>query len=235
MHKIQLSPEIVERSHRHRGRKHILENIDPLKTALVVVDMQIGFMAPGGPLEIPFTRDIVGNINQLSAAMREAGGLNVFLRFTFDENEPLNWSFWYDIVSSPEAKENSRKTFSRDSPKFQLWPELDVRQQDIVLDKTRFSGFVPGTCALDDLLRERDIDTIIVTGTMTNCCSESTARDAAQRNYKVIFVADGNATLTDEEHNATLNNMQSLFGDVMMTDKILSVIAARRAESALEN
>ncbi len=230
MHKIQLSADIVERSRRHRGREHILEHIDPARTAHIVVDLQVGFVAPGAVLEIPFTRDIIGNVNRLSTAVRDGGGLNVFLRFTFDENEAQNWSFWYDVVSGPEAKEGSRKAFSPGSPDFELWPGLDVRPQDLVLNKTRFSGFVPGTCALDELLRERGIDTVIISGTMTNCCSESTARDAMQRNYKVIFVADGNATLTDDEHNATLNNMLALFADVMTTDKVLSVIAANRAK-----
>jgi ureidoacrylate peracid hydrolase len=52
-------------------------------------------------------------------------------------------------------------------------------------------------------------------------CCESTARDAMQMNYKVIFVADGNATNTDAEHNATLSNMVRLFADVMMTEELL--------------
>ncbi|HCP79894.1 MAG TPA: cysteine hydrolase, partial [Pusillimonas sp.] len=59
----------------------------------------------------------------------------------------------------------------------------------------------------------------------TNCCSESTARDAQQLNYQVVFLADANATLTDEEHNATLNNVQTLFGDVVMADDVSSLWA----------
>ncbi|CAM5493946.1 cysteine hydrolase family protein [Eoetvoesiella caeni] len=225
MHNIKLSPEIIERSRQHRGREHLFQGIDPAKTAHLIVDMQVGFLAPGAAVEIPMAREIVGNVNKTSALVRDAGGLNVYLRYTYDENEPVNWSFWYDVISSPEAKERSRGAFTRGADGFEIWPGMDVQPQDEILDKTRFSGFVPGTCDLDSLLEKRGIETVIVSGTMTNCCSESTARDAAQRNYKVIFMADGNATLTDDEHNATLNNMQALFAEVMTVDQLAALLA----------
>jgi len=92
------------------------------------------------------------------------------------------------------------------------------------VNKGRFAAFIPGTCDLHGILQSRDIDTLVVTGTLTNCCCESTARDAMQLNYKVIFVSDANATLTDAEHNATLNNMCALFADVMSTDEVLGAL-----------
>jgi ureidoacrylate peracid hydrolase len=55
-------------------------------------------------------------------------------------------------------------------------------------------------------------------------CCESTARDAMQMNYKVIFLADGNAAFTDAEHNATLNNMAGLFADVMTTEEVVAAL-----------
>lgn len=225
MHNIKIAPEIVERSRHHRGRERLFKSLAPQRCAHLIVDMQGGFLAPGAALEVPFAREIVDDINRCSQAVREAGGLNVFLRYTYDENEPNSWSFWYDVISSPEAKESSRQAFTRGSELFQLWPELDVQEQDLVVDKTRFSAFVPGTCELDALLRERGIDTVIISGTLSNCCCESTARDAAQRNYQVIFLADASATLTDEEHNATLNNIQSLFGEVLTTEACCALLA----------
>ena len=77
---------------------------------------------------------------------------------------------------------------------------------------------------MHQILQDRGIDTLIVTGTVTNCCCESTARDAMQLNYKVIFVSDGNAALSDAEHNATLNNMCALFADVMSTEEVVSAL-----------
>ena len=114
------------------------------------------------------------------------------------------------------------------APPWQLWPLLDVQPGDLIVDKTRFSAFIPGTCPLDEMLRARGIDTLIITGTLTNCCCESTARDALQQNYKIIFVADGNAAITDAEHNATLCNMATLFADVMTTAEVLAVIATNK-------
>jgi len=73
-------------------------------------------------------------------------------------------------------------------------------------------------------LQLHHIDTLIITGTLSNCCCESTARDAMQMNYKVIFVSDANAALTDAAHNATLENMATLFADVMSTAEVLTAM-----------
>jgi ureidoacrylate peracid hydrolase len=112
-------------------------------------------------------------------------------------------------------------TFGRGCHGFELWPGLDVAAEDLIVDKTRFGAFVPGSSELHEILQARGIDTLIITGTATNVCCESTARDAMQMNYKVIFVADGNATNADVEHNATLNNMAALFADVMTTEELV--------------
>jgi ureidoacrylate peracid hydrolase len=81
---------------------------------------------------------------------------------------------------------------------------------------------------MHDELQARGIDTLIITGTLTNCCCESTARDAMQMGYKIIFVSDANATLSDAEHNATLISMTTIFADVMDTKHLLGVIEKSR-------
>ena len=91
---------------------------------------------------------------------------------------------------------------------------------------------MPGASDLHQVLQDRGIDTLIITGTLSNCCCESTARDAMQMNYKLIFVSDANAALTDAAHNATLDNMCMLFADVMSTQEVLGVI--KRSTSALQ-
>ncbi len=87
-----------------------------------------------------------------------------------------------------------------------------------MVEKQRFSAFTPGTSDLNAILREQGIDTVLITGTLTNCCCESTARDAMQHNYRVLIAADANAALTDEEHAATLHNMAFVFADLYSTD-----------------
>jgi len=85
---------------------------------------------------------------------------------------------------------------------------------------------------LNSLLQERAIDPVIITGTATNVCCESTARDAMMMNYKVIFVADATATYNDEEHNATLGIMLAMFADVMTTDEVVSRLAGAMSQAA---
>src|SRR5690349_8658890 len=231
MHRIEIPPEISARALRARGHEHVIEAIDPARTAHIVVDLQNGFMAEGAPLEVPTAREIVPNVNRIAAAVRDAGGINVFLRVTHDPAEPQPWTTRYQTYLSAEKTAVHKEAFSRGAHNWQLWPLLEVRPSDLLIEKTRFSGFVPGTSVLHDTLQARGIETVIITGTLTNVCCESTARDAMQRNYGVIFVADGNAALTDSEHNATLCNMATLFADVMTTEEVLGVITASKLPS----
>ncbi|SEQ20774.1 ureidoacrylate peracid hydrolase [Faunimonas pinastri] len=229
MHKIEIPAEIIERSKRIRGSQpHFLDKIDLARTAHVIVDLQNGFMEEGAPVEVPTAREIVGNVNRICEAVREAGGLNVFLRYTYDPGEKLTWTAFYSDYSQPDQFAMMKEAFTEGAHHFELWPELDVQADDLIVNKTRFSGMIPGTCDLHDLLRKRGIDTLIITGTLTNCCCESTARDAMQMNYKIIFVADGNAAITDAEHNATLSNMKAIFADVMTTDEVVAVVENNR-------
>ena len=91
---------------------------------------------------------------------------------------------------------------ARQLPTRSLWPELDVRPQDEIIEKYRFSGFLPGTSELPDRLRTRGFDTVLITGTVTNVCCESSARDAMMTSFKTIMVSDGNSAMTRAEHDA---------------------------------
>jgi ureidoacrylate peracid hydrolase len=232
MHKIDIPADILARSRRARGRDRILETIDPARVAHLIVDLQNGFMAEGALVEVPGAREMVPNVNIISAAIRSAGGVNVFLRYTYDESEPQPWITWYRTYMASDVSAAFKNAFSRGAEPWQLWPSLEVQDSDLIVDKTRFSAFVPGTCRLDEILRTRGIETVIITGTVTNVCCESTARDAMQRNYNVIFVADGTAALTDAEHNATLSNMTMLFADVVTTSEASALIEADKISCA---
>ena len=84
-----------------------------------------------------------------------------------------------------------------------------------------FSAFLPGSSEIAPYLRGRGIDTVLIGGTATNVCCESSARDAMMLNFKVVMVHDVLATYTDEEHNATLRNFYSIFGDVQTLDEVI--------------
>jgi len=111
-----------------------------------------------------------------------------------------------------------------------LWPDLDVWPEDEIVRKYRYSAFMPGTSELPDRLRARGFDTVLITGTVTNVCCESSARDANMTNFRTIMVSDGNAALSQEEHDASLAAFYNTFGDVMDTDMIIASL--RRSPSA---
>jgi ureidoacrylate peracid hydrolase len=226
MHTIDIPETILDRVARFRAQKHIFTDLDPRRTAHIVVDLQNGFMEPGAPVEVPTARDIVSNVNRITRTVRDAGGTIVYLRFMTDTGALASWTAFYDAMFNRGRRDEMQAAFGPDSHHFALWPQLDVQPSDWIVDKTRFSAFVPGACDLHERLQSAGIDTLIITGTLTNCCCESTARDAMQRDYRVIFVSDGNAALTDAEHNATLVNMFTLFADVMTTDEVVACAAA---------
>jgi ureidoacrylate peracid hydrolase len=222
MHKIAIPKEAVDRALRLRESLHVFGDIDAPRTALVVVDLQNGFMEPGQPVEIPAARDIVPNVNRIAAALRSAGGCIFYIQNTIDAAAMETWSTWFGHMSSENRRRLLAATFSEGSHGHSLWPDLEVMPGDLKVRKTRFGAFVPGSSELHGILQARNIDTIIITGTATNVCCESTARDAMMMNYKVIFVSDGTATHTDEEHNATLGNMVAQFADVMNTNEVVA-------------
>jgi len=225
MHKVSIPDDIVVRARLQRGgREHLFEILDMSRVAHIIVDLQVGFVAKGAAVEVPATRDMIGEVNAISRAVRTAGGVNAFLRFTHDPDEPIKWTSNYTGYMTAPMIEMVKEAFSRGAREWELYAELDVQPQDLIFDKTRYSGFIPGTCAMHEQLQARGIDTLIITGTLTNCCCESTARDAMQMGYKIIFVSDANATLSDAEHNATLISMTTIFADVMDTRHLLGVI-----------
>ena len=105
-----------------------------------------------------------------------------------------------------------------------LWPEMETDPADISMFKSRFSAFLPTASDLAGELRSRGFDTVMITGTNTNVCCESSARDAAMMDFKTIMVSDANAALTDEAHMTTLITFVQNFGDVRCADELIRMI-----------
>lgn len=231
MHKQAIYPSVIARVQERRGGVRVFSSLNCRRTAHVVVDLQNGFMAPGAVAEIAEAREIVPQVNRISQAVREAGGLVVYVQNTFDETAVRTWSTFFDHFCSPARRQRMIEAFTPGSDGHALWPGLDVRPEDLRVRKSRFGAFAPGASDLHAILQDRGVDTLIVTGTASQVCCESTARDAMMLNYKVFFVADGNATFTDEEHGATLSAMAYTFCDVIGTDALLSLIAQQRVGS----
>ena len=221
---------IVERVIQRRGAEHSFANLDPPRTALVVIDLQHAFMNDAvGFAAVPAARDIVPAVNRLAAAVRETGGGVFWIKMTHDERCFNEWSVAYELPT-PEYRAKRIAALSEGTLGHELWPDLDVWPEDEIVRKYRYSAFMPGTSELPDRLRARSFDTVLITGTVTNVCCESSARDANMTNFRTIMVSDGNAALSQEEHDASLAAFYNTFGDVMDTDMIIASL--RRSPSA---
>ena len=207
-----------------RGVDHIYSDIGPARTAHLVIDMQNAFLEEGAELEVPVARDTVDNINRISAALREKGGLNIFTRMTMDEDFEQRWTIWLGYFCDKRRADAVKAILKPGTHGRELFGRIEVAPGDLVIDKNRYSCFAPGASVLQSILEERGIDTLIISGTVTNCCCESTARDAMQLNYRVIFTSDATSALNDADHNATLASMATIFADVMTTDEVTGFI-----------
>jgi ureidoacrylate peracid hydrolase len=203
------------------GTAHPFAALDPRRTALVAVDLQNAFLdAAAGYAVCATARDIVPDVNRLAAAVRAGGGGVFWIMDTFDAHAAVPWSA-LDAMLTPAARARREAAMAEGSRSHQLWPGLDVRPEDEIVRKFRFSAFLPGACELPDRLRARGFDTVLIAGTATNVCCESSARDAMMANFRTVMVSDANAALTVAEHRASLLAFYAMFGDVMDTDFVV--------------
>jgi ureidoacrylate peracid hydrolase len=229
VHRIEIAQQAIDISLRRRGRVQPFATIEPAKTALLVVDMQTGFVAPGAVGEIPVAREIVPNVNRLAGALRSAGGSVVWIVSTYGPGAQLDWPTFFNFVITGETSDRFRLAFAEGAPAHALWRELDRRPDDPIISKNRLTPFADPQRALESLLRARGVEMVLVVGTVTNVCCECTARDAAMRNFKTIMISDANASRNDAEHNATLSIFLQAFGGVISTDEAISLIAQEAA------
>src|ERR1700722_18645046 len=193
MHAISIPQSITDRVIERRGKAHVYDDLDPAKSALVVVDMQNAFMLPGVAHSLcPMAEKIVPNVNRLAQAVRATGGTVIWIKTTFTPDALESWSTYF-AMTSPERVAKRIEALTADSEGHALWASLDVHPDDLIVEKNRFSAFIQGSSNLAAVLRERGLDTVMITGTVTNVCCESTARDAMMLNFKTIMVTDGNA------------------------------------------
>jgi ureidoacrylate peracid hydrolase len=225
MHKIAIPQTVIDRVVARRGKEHVYDNLDPARTALIVVDMQNAFMLPGVAFApIKAAPEIVPNINRLARAVRAAGGTVVWIVTTYTKAADTEWSTYYGL-STPTQGAKRSAALTKGSKGHQIWASLEVQPDDPIVEKNRFSAFIQGSSALDKVLSEGSLDTLLITGTVTGVCCESTARDAMMLNYKVVMVTDGNAAYSDDEHNAALTAFYASFGDIMPTAMVVDILA----------
>jgi nicotinamidase-related amidase len=216
VHEWQIEEREYRRQETRRGRRHAYQHVKPERTALVVIDMVPFFLS-----ENAFARGVVPNIERLASDLRTAGGTVAWVLPAKTPRTPVGDEFF-----GPEIAELFRSSGGEGPLVDRLWPAFDVHADDLLVEKSAASAFFPGRCELPELLEERGIDTVLITGTVSNVCCESSARDASTLGYRVIMVADANAARRDQDHNATLYTIYRTFGDVRPTAELLELIAA---------
>jgi ureidoacrylate peracid hydrolase len=228
MHQVGVRQEIIDRVLARRGRYHWFDRLDAQKTALLVIDMQEAFCAPGSPAEVPVARNIVPAINELIGPLRKLGVAVIWvLHANSHKDGRSDWDLFFNHVVADEVR---ARTLESLAPGRQaVWSELDVAAADHTVIKNRYSAFISGSSRLERLLRSLDIDTLLIAGTKTNVCCEATARDAMMLDFKIVLVSDCCAALSDEEHRATLENIIQQFGDVMTGPEVLQRLRGANA------
>ena len=166
MHPFELSRDLIETVTARQGRAHHVETLDPARTALVVVDMQNYFMAPGQQMETPVARSIVPNDNRLAHALRSAGGRVVWIENTWPRDAREAWPS-YRERHLPERWTNRQRSLTRGDTGFEPWPELEPDPADARVVKNRFSAFIQGSSDLEAKLRGWGIDTLLIAGPAT--------------------------------------------------------------------
>lgn len=219
---IGYTPEQEAHITRARGRLQVFDEVDPRRTALLVIDMQRHFLLESSPRKVAGATSIVPVINRLVDAVRDAGGTVAWIYQ--DNGAPAEGFDLYAAVFGEQAATWSAGILTPGSPDYELWDDLHATDDDLRVPKRQYSALIPGSSVLEESLIERGIDTIMIAGTVTNICCESTARDAAMLGYRTIMVADALAAHTDTEHMGTLVTFHRCFGDVKTTDEIVSLL-----------
>jgi ureidoacrylate peracid hydrolase len=231
MHKFSMPEEIIARVVARVGRSHPFDKLEASKTAFVVIDMQNYYLKAGYLGDVPLARDIVPAINKFAADLRERGAHVIWVKNASNDTRE-NWSVFHEWLMNSEFCERRYASLDVEHEGHQLWAELDVKVEDTQIAKRRLSAFIQGSSDIESFLRSRGIDTVLIGGTATNVCCDVSARDAMMLNFKVIMVPDVLATWTDAEHNATLANFYSIFGDVQTCDEVLASLSRSQEATA---
>jgi nicotinamidase-related amidase len=202
--------------------------IVPSRTALLNVDMQNCFVE-NSPIAAPGGLQVLDRVNLLASKCRRAGILVIHARHVL-RPDGSNAGILSQI---PLVKQG---IINRGSDSAAFHKGLVIDQSDVILEKPRFGAF-HGT-DLELLLRSRGVDTVIVTGISTNVCCETTAREAAVRDFHVLFVGDATATFGAGElsaeaiQKATCTTIDLIFGRVVTVDELVHSISVANLAAA---
>jgi ureidoacrylate peracid hydrolase len=221
--------ELLSRKQQRIDELHRLERG---RTALLVIDMQRGFLEPGAALEVPPGRGIIPNLQRLIGACRDSGVPVVFTAFVYSPavpclrgdpfgpehlparaGEPTGFGLPSgNCLIAPVAEQGPNSA--------EVVPELSPRPDELVVRGHSYDKFL-GT-PLDLALRSRDVRCLLVTGVLTDVCVNCTLLSAASRDYRVTAVTDGVATLWPELQEACFTIWRRKFARLRTTEEVLA-------------
>jgi ureidoacrylate peracid hydrolase len=217
-------------------------DIDPAKTAVIVVDMQNDFAAEGGlfdraGVDISGARAAIPRIQTILASARRAAIPIVYLKMGFQPDlsdlgaeDSVNRvrHLQFGVGQTAHVPNGGTGRFLiRDTWNTNIVPELEPEPKDVVIYKTRFSGFYE--TELDQALKTIGVKYLIFTGVTTCICVDSTVRDAMFRDYLCVLLSDcmsepiGNE-LSRSNHDASLLTIEALFGWVTDSSEFVSAV-----------
>jgi ureidoacrylate peracid hydrolase len=201
--------------------------LEPARTALLVVDMQRGFVAPGAAMEVPPARDAVPRIRTLVDLFRTKARPVIFTEFEYSERAPLLVGALHPehrraAPGAPTGFGLPSSCCHEDDPSVATVPELQPRGEELVIRKRWYDAFA-GT-PLDGALRARGVDSLVVTGTMTDVCVLATVVGAFNREYRVTVVEDAVATLWPDIQRASLDIIARAYGRVTSAKEVTDTV-----------
>lgn len=216
--------------------------LDLARTALIIVDMQRYFTQPSFPFTDVFekmspgvcsgylkrVRDkVIPGIQRLLDHFRKNGSPVVFTAVGTEIRDGSDLACWARALD--DAGMNLLGTRIHPpvgDPSWQIDPALEPRKEEIVLNKRSAGTFA--TTDLAELLRSRGVDRVVITGVVTDVCVSTTAREAADRNFKVVVVSDACTTFSEHLHQANLETLH-VFGWVRTTDDVIQLTQTAHA------
>jgi ureidoacrylate peracid hydrolase len=208
--------------------------IDPRRSALIVVDMQNAFASKQGMLDLAGA-DISAAPRVVLLAKRaldtaRVAGIPIFyLQMGYRPDlsdsggpESPNWHKELGIRMMNRQPELRGKLVTVGGWDFEIVSELKPRPTDVVITKTRYSGFA--NTPLDDELKKRGVRYLFFTGIATNVCVESTLRDAFFLDYWPILIGDAAMGSDAQGHESAVKNVEAFFGWTITTAEFIRAL-----------
>ena len=203
-------------------------DLKPDTSALVVVDMQNDFVRVGAPLEVPDARETIDVHRELIGWFRERERPVVFTRFVAGPNRTLMWNWspqiappvrccWPGVRRAYGDVEGERECIA-------VIDELAPLASESQVDKYGYNAF--HRTRLTDLLHAHYVDTVVITGTVTQICVEDTARGAFHEGFQAVVVSDAVSSYAPDLQQASLRTLAMKYGRVMPSDEVLAELEA---------